>query len=342
MPSTPSSRLFESDPVWLSLIIAAYNAEGTIATAIRSALGQRGASYEVIVVDDGSKDDTLRIARELAEAHDNLTVLTQANGGTARAVNAGLGVARGDLIARLDSDDELTGDYLESMATFVHDHPDYDIYAPDIWMVRTDGLRHRVFGWNESRILRLEALLEGGFIPGPATMVRRHVVDTVSGFRIGLHNEDHDLWMRALASGARAIYVPRALYLYKQSAEGQKTANMRATHESNLAILGDLVRSGSLSDSQEELALTAIAREQRKIAEIEAHGGLTEDQIMADSASARLARLRRSLLSFMPERAADAPIRAIYSVRWIVRPLRRLLWRMRFWVGSRSGSRSGD
>ena len=93
----------------VSFIVPAYNAAGTLERAVRSAIGQNGLSVEVIVVDDGSVDDTLAVANAIAARWANVNVIHTSNGGVSRARNVGLNAARGAWVAFLDSDDELVG-----------------------------------------------------------------------------------------------------------------------------------------------------------------------------------------------------------------------------------------
>ena len=95
----------------VSILITAYNAEPWIAETMDSATGQTWPSVEIIVVDDGSTDATLEIARRYAS--DTVTVVHQANAGACAARNRALAEARGDFIQYLDADDLLAPDKIE-------------------------------------------------------------------------------------------------------------------------------------------------------------------------------------------------------------------------------------
>lgn len=101
----------------VSILIPAYNAEAWLGDTIRSALAQTWPRKEVIVVDDGSKDDTLAVARQFASAE--VSVVTQANAGAAAARNNALSRCQGDFIQWLDADDLLAPDkIMRQMETF--------------------------------------------------------------------------------------------------------------------------------------------------------------------------------------------------------------------------------
>lgn len=91
--------------VLVSVIVPAYNATRTLEATVRSALAQTVRDLEVIVVDDGSRDDTPALARSIAKTDARVSVLTRANGGVAAARNTGIRAARGKYVALLDADD---------------------------------------------------------------------------------------------------------------------------------------------------------------------------------------------------------------------------------------------
>ena len=100
----------------VSVVIAAYNAEGFLPRAVQSALQQEELSVEIVIVDDASTDSTLAIANELSREDARVRVVPmQRNGGPAAARNAGIGHARGEWIAVLDADDEFARGHLAGL-----------------------------------------------------------------------------------------------------------------------------------------------------------------------------------------------------------------------------------
>ena len=127
----------ESKPL-ISVIIPAYNAEATIARACSSVFSQSYPSVELLVVDDGSRDQTGAILQQLWEEHPNLLVVSQPNGGVSRARNAGLDAARGEYIMFLDADDELEPGCMEDFYAISREK-DCDIVAGGCLRIRPDG-----------------------------------------------------------------------------------------------------------------------------------------------------------------------------------------------------------
>jgi glycosyltransferase involved in cell wall biosynthesis len=126
-----------------SVVIPTYNSERTIRAAIDSALAQTIAPYEVIVLDDGSTDDTVSILQSYGS---RITLLRQENSGLASARNTLCEKAQGDLIAFLDHDDIWHARYLEVQQKNVRTYPDAVAFFPGHYnfygMKPSSGLRH--------------------------------------------------------------------------------------------------------------------------------------------------------------------------------------------------------
>jgi len=323
----------------VTVIIAAYNAGSTLSAAIESILRQTGAEFELLIVNDGSVDATLKVAEQYATEHAGIVVLTQPHGGTAKALNLALKTARGTLITRLDADDELAGDYLAHMVRFVDSHPDFDIYSPDLLVVGPDGPPYRLYGWPETRSVDLSDMLERSVIPGAGTMARRQVFDITGGYRENVYSEDYDLWLRALAAGMKHIYLPQPLYIYRQGAETRKSADLVAAYASTVAIQRELRASGTLSDAQARKVDASIEFIESLIEEARMGGAEVRQAVVTDS----LTGVRRSLSRAFGEQRSERMMVRLLELGPIFRPL----WRL--WVGlivrfrgRRTSTDSGD
>lgn len=110
----------------LSIIIPAYNVEGTLRECLESVLSQHVDDMEIILVDDGSTDNTAEICDEFG-IRDNIKVIHQENAGLSEARNAGLELAEGELITFVDSDDYLEPNTYPRLIGIMERHPQYDI-----------------------------------------------------------------------------------------------------------------------------------------------------------------------------------------------------------------------
>ena len=202
----------------VSLVIPTFNHARLLGEAIDSALAQTLGGVDVIVVDDGSTDDTPTV---LARYAGRIRVLPQSNQGLAAARNAGLATARGTYVAFLDADDVLAPAKLAEQVAVLERAPTVGWTYCDV-LIETVATGARVtaserFGYR-SRALDgwlFPELIHGNFIPAIAPLVRRTALDVVGGFDERLTAlEDWDLWLR-LALSAEARYSPAVLATYR-------------------------------------------------------------------------------------------------------------------------------
>ena len=114
----------DSDQPLVSFVIAVYNDERHLPRAVKSVQAQTYKNWELVIVDDGSTDGTLLLARRLAEGNCQIRVIAAEHGGPAHARNVGLREARGEWIAILDSDDYAHPDRIERQLEFARAHPE--------------------------------------------------------------------------------------------------------------------------------------------------------------------------------------------------------------------------
>lgn len=213
-PAAPFAHTAASSPAPLvSVIIPAFNRADTIIRALRSVFAQDGATFEVIVVDDGSTDGTGDVAEALADPR--VRVVRQANAGVSAARNRGIAEAQGDLIAFLDSDDEWLPGKLAAQVSLLHaGSPCLGMVYSGFESVAADGTcsahraRHR--GWIYRDLLARNVVTGCG----TTVMFRRDALEMVGGFDPALPcNEDYDLVLRvARFFAADCIAEPAARY----------------------------------------------------------------------------------------------------------------------------------
>ena len=209
-----------SSPVpQVSVILPVRNAAATVARAIASVRAQTFTDWELIAVDDGSTDGTREILRERAEMEPRLRVIEQAHAGVAVAANVAIAAARGELIARMDADDEAWPVRLEAQVGFLH--------APENCAIGVVGSLVEFGGDRVARqgyalhvdwlntLLTPEAIAMNRFVESPlanpSVMFRRELVPQHGGYRDGDFPEDYELWLRWLDAGVRMAKVPRVL-----------------------------------------------------------------------------------------------------------------------------------
>src|SRR5829696_736905 len=183
----------------VSVVIPCYNQARFLGEAIESVLSQGYTGFEIIVVDDGSKDGTQEVAAGYAKENSRVRLISQENRGLAAARNRGLAEARGEYVVFLDSDDRLVGGALEVGVRELEAHPECAFVSGICRKITADG--SVVPGWEQFRVMDdpyLE-LLRSCPVYVPAVMYRRSVFDAVGGFDTSYRAaEDYDLYYRIL------------------------------------------------------------------------------------------------------------------------------------------------
>ena len=246
---------------FLSILCAAYRAEGTVGRAVRSALAQSDGDFELLVCDDGSDDDTAEAAIRAAAGDERVTVIRQENAGPGAARNALAALARGEFLCVLDADDEMLPDYLATMRDVIGQASGHDTYACNAWCVDPNGERSL---WHPDRdpdlTLRLrpiDLLRSNGIFVMAA--VRASTFHRVGGFDPAAGVEDYDLWLRIMAAGGTHLYTPAILGVYHRS-PGSLSAGAAAQWEATAKMLASYARDTRLGAAEREVAAASARR----------------------------------------------------------------------------------
>ena len=195
----------------LSVVMPARNAAATIQESIDSVLAQTMGDFELIVVDDGSQDDTRAIVA--AQSDSRVRLVTQAPRGIAVALNSGIAQARAELIARMDADDAC------SPRRFEHQLP--LLAHADIVSCRVEPLGAcgegfgRYIAWTNTLHTPAQ-IAHARFIESPLVHPTVMMPRELAVYRLGVA-EDYDLWLRLHRQGARFTKAPEFLYAWRDS-----------------------------------------------------------------------------------------------------------------------------
>ncbi len=210
------SNIFNPVVPRVSVIIATYNNAHYILEAIASIFNQTYTSYEIIVIDDGSTDNT----RQVLEPYlDKIRYLYQENKGVSHARNLGLEMARGEFISFLDADDFFLPDKLAKQVAVFDAHPSLGIVHSGWRLVNEKGEKiSDIEFWHWYGSLELD--LETWVVWKPVTismMFRKSWIKSVGGFDTRWHHgEDIDLVLRLSVNGCQAVWLPKITYCYRQ------------------------------------------------------------------------------------------------------------------------------
>jgi glycosyltransferase involved in cell wall biosynthesis len=207
----------------------AFNVAAYLPAAIESALAQTHADLELLVVDDGSTDETAAIARAYRARDARVRLLRKSNGGIASARNAALGVARGHYFALLDGDDIWDPRYVEAQLAVFRARPDVSIVTGNAVYLggRLDG--QPVHPRPDLRPEpSLAGLLEDEQSVFVMSMFRRVVYDTIGSFDDSMRsNEDYDYWLRAAMAGFRFARNDELLGQYRRRDDSVSASDVR-------------------------------------------------------------------------------------------------------------------
>lgn len=222
----------------VSVVIPTFNRSHVLGRCLRSVLAQTYGDFEVIVVDDGSEDDTAALVGAISD--DRIVYIKHPhNLGQGAARNTGIQAARGRYIAFQDSDDEWLPNKLErQVKVFEAASEKVGVVYTGRWVEGENGRRHVPAPKVERREGNIRAsLLRGGFITSQTVMVRTESVRHVHGFDERLrHLEDWDLWIR-LSREVEFQYISEPLVILHGSADGA-SFNQQALAQSLETILG--------------------------------------------------------------------------------------------------------
>ena len=217
----------------ISIVIPLYNKSESISGTVRSALEQTYQDFEIIIVDDGSTDDSFRVVKVLSHSEPRLTLIQKANGGVCSARNAGIKAARGEYIALLDADDVWDKDYLLEQMKMSADFPECSMWGIN-YGETIDGAIIRDVPTGLPKGFR--GVVEDYFrIPGrisdlfcsSSVLIRKSVFDRVGFFDERIkYAEDSDMWFRIIARFPVAFY-DRYMVYYRFDAENRAQTKYR-------------------------------------------------------------------------------------------------------------------
>jgi len=199
----------------VSVVIPCYKQAHYLSEAVQSVLDQTFTDWELIIVNDGSPDNTAEVARELAARHSDkmIVVLTQPNSGLSGARNAGMRAARGRYLLPLDADDKLMPEFLHETVAVLDRHLEISVAYTDLQCF--EGSNEVIPKGEFGRNLMLENRISY------CSLLRRKVWEAVGGYNPNMSAgyEDWDFWVGAVERDFRGLHIPKSLFLYRVRAQ---------------------------------------------------------------------------------------------------------------------------
>ncbi len=242
----------------ISVVICAYNAAPFIAETLESILKQTSQDYEIIVVNDGSTDDTEQV---LAPYFDRILYVRQENAGPGAARNTAIRCALGRYIALLDSDDQWLPTYLETMLARMKARPEIDVLYPNAELFGAPQWDGKLFQdvCPSSAPVTLEKFLSRECNVFISAVFKREILDITGMFDESLRgSEDFDLWLRMLQQGYRFDFLREPLARYRKREDSLSSGSARY-FQHVLHALCKALAAPSTTPEQSRLILNTIS-----------------------------------------------------------------------------------
>jgi cellulose synthase/poly-beta-1,6-N-acetylglucosamine synthase-like glycosyltransferase len=198
----------------ISLIVPSFNEETTIRKSIKSLIDLDYPNYEIIVVDDGSTDKTLKLAREFESS--NVKVIHQHNQGKANALNNGINNSKGEIILTVDADTKLRKDSLKIISARFAKNKQIGAVAGNVKVIPEQSILNIVQGTEYTVGINLVRKAQSTLgcvmiVPGPIAALRREAIEKVEYFSNDTFAEDFDITMEVLKQGYKVEYEDDAI-----------------------------------------------------------------------------------------------------------------------------------
>lgn len=243
----------------ISVVIPAFNAQRWIEEAVKSALEQSLPPFEVIVVDDGSTDDTVGILEKFGA---RIKLIRQSNRGPGSARNEGMKNARGEWIAFLDADDKWLSSKLERVMQFAKQNLDVVLFSHDAFVIDAQGKIVGVYTYQKLPSERQAlSLIFRNTVMTSSVVMRCAVVNDVGLFKEDLNvSEDWDYWIR-IAEKHRLFHINERLVMYRRLETSAVKSKLDKSLEDSIRVIIGAGKRNQLSSTTLNRAIANLYRE---------------------------------------------------------------------------------
>lgn len=211
----------------ITVVIPLYNKELSIQNTIFSVLNQTDQNFSIIVVNDGSNDNSVSVVQNILFDNQG-RIVNQENAGEGAARNRGIKESQNDFIAFIDADDEWKPEFLESIRMLIEKYPDADVYGTSYLIKEKDGTIkvpkiYNYYDENWHGIIDnfLEIINYGHPFNSSSVVIRKKALVKCGGFPVGIkHGADVDTWIR-LSFDSKLAFLNRPLSIYHRDAENR-------------------------------------------------------------------------------------------------------------------------
>ena len=205
----------------VSVLLPFYDAEATLKECVDSILGQQLMDFEVVAVDDYSKDRSVDLLESYQDQR--IRIIRNKSKGLVAALNFGMSECRSELIARMDADDIMRPQRLLKQAAHLNNNPGVGLVGSQVYKFPEDVIQNgykEYIRWQNSCVssddINNQIYIESP-LAHPSVMFRKTIVTSLGGYREGMFPEDYDLWLRMYQAGHVMEKVPEVLLDWRES-----------------------------------------------------------------------------------------------------------------------------
>lgn len=265
----------------VTVLMPAFNAAGYIAEAIESVLRQSFTSFELLIVNDGSADNTVPVIQQFTDKR--IRVVNQSRKGIGAALNTGLSVAKGDYIARFDADDICLPQRLQRQVDFLDSNPGYVLTGCDAEYIAETGehlFNYSCTGHSHEEIS--QQLYDSCPFIHSGVMYRKEAVLKAGGYPVHAHNfEDYLLWIQLSGSG-RYHNIPERLIKVRFN-PGSVTIDEKWRGRRFTRLKKNIIQKGSVSQEEGDALLGIIHNQDVKKIKQSAYYALCGKKFLVDN-----------------------------------------------------------
>ena len=302
-----------------SVLLPVRDAADTVAEAVQSVLGQSLRELELVLVDDGSRDGTRALLRELARTDGRIRLIEQPRRGLVPALQAAARAARGAFLARMDADDRCHPRRLERQLRWLRRRPELGAVGclvesfsaeplTDGWLAYERWLNGRRSAAEIARDIYVESPLAH-----PSVTLRRAAYEQVGGYRDFDGPEDYDLWLRLVGAGWQLAKVPAVLLQWRDRPGRLTRRDPRYRPAAFLALKAHHLARGPLARERRPIWIWGAGRLGRKLCQaLEAEG--IRPAAFVDIDPKKIGRQRRGLPVLPRERLRAGGVALLVAV----------------------------
>lgn len=224
----------------ISVLMSIYNCADTLVAALDSLYAQTYKDFKIILCEDGSRDDTYKVAEEYAKEHDNILLLRNPkNMGLNYSLNVCLAHADTEYCARMDGDDISLPHRFKEEIEFLDSHPEYDIVSGPMQYFDENGVF--MTGHGKGEVTKMDFVKGSPFCHAPC-MVRTEAYKAVGGYTVDkrlLRVEDYHLWFKMYAAGYKGYMLAEPVYAMRDDRNATARRNFKGKlHQAYVMYIG--------------------------------------------------------------------------------------------------------